>query len=108
MLSQMSPVHTLTPNLFITYFSNIIPVGLLDLGSPSNTKSKFIVVLILIGICADGVTKDCELKCRKHPAKCNLLLSANIWTLLHLLRTHLLLAVCYDFSPKTFDETSIL
>lgn len=65
------------------------------------------------------MTKDCELKCRKHPAKVNLVLtfvecyfdmllpSANIWTLLHLLRAHLLLALCYDFSPYTFDETSI-
>jgi len=42
----------------------------------------------------DVVTEDCELKCRKHPAKFNLLPSANIWTLLHLL-----LAVYYDFSP---------
>jgi hypothetical protein len=43
------------------------------------------------------VTKDCELKYKKHPEKFDLLLSANIWTLLHLLRTHLLLALCYDF-----------
>lgn len=56
---------------------------------------------------ADGVTKGCELKCRNHPAKFNPLPSANIWTLLHFLRTHLLLAVCYDFSPYSFDETSI-
>jgi hypothetical protein len=52
MLNQMSPFHTLIPNLFITYFSNIIPIGLLDVGSPSNTQSKFIVLLILICICA--------------------------------------------------------
>jgi hypothetical protein len=103
MLNQMSPVHTLTPNLFITYFSNIIPIGLLDLDSPSNTKSKFSFVDFNMYFCLylvpDGVTKDCELKCRKHPAKFNLLPSANILTLLRLLRTHLLLAVCYDFSP---------
>ena len=53
------------------------------------------------------MTKNCELKCGKHPAKFNLLPSANIWTLLHLLRTHLLLAVCYDFSPYSIDETSV-
>jgi hypothetical protein len=48
MLSQMNSIHIPTPDLFMKYFSIIIQRGLLDLGFPSKTKSKFIVLSILI------------------------------------------------------------